>query len=191
MEDRKQVSRARIIESAARLFRRYGYNGVGIDDIMAAANLTRGGFYAHFGSKQDLFAATLMEELELGRRLRDNAETDGQQLAGAARALIEFYLDVGNRKRMPTVCPLISLSSDVSRADAAASAAYTATLRDLVGAIARRVPGSPADANARALAAMALCVGGVVLAQAVDDEELASTLLDACRTRVLAELEAG
>jgi len=188
--DRKQASRARIIESAGRLFRRYGYNGVGIDDIMAAANLTRGGFYAHFTSKQDLFAATLQEELELGRRMRDSGESDGQQLAGAAGALIEFYLDVGNRKRMPMVCPLISLSSDVSRADEAASAAYTATLRDLVGAIARRVPGNPADANARALAAMALCVGGVVLAQAVDDEELAGALLEACRARVLAELEA-
>jgi AcrR family transcriptional regulator len=190
MRDQKARTRERIVQSAGRLFRRYGYNGVGIDDIMAAANLTRGGFYAHFGSKQDLFAATLAAELELTRRLRDSGEPDGEQLSGAARALIEFYLDGRNRKRIPTLCPLVSLSPDVARAGDAAGAAYTATLQDVVAEIARRIPGDPADASARALAAVALCVGGVVLAQAVSDEQLADALLAACRTRVLAELEA-
>ena len=68
--EHKDRTRERVVTAAGRLFRRYGYNGVGIDEIMAAAGLTRGGFYAHFKSKHDLFAAALAEELELARQLR-------------------------------------------------------------------------------------------------------------------------
>ena len=52
---RKQESRARIVDAAARLFRQRGYQGATIDQVMAAAGLTHGGFYAHFASKQALF----------------------------------------------------------------------------------------------------------------------------------------
>ena len=55
--EHKAEVRRRIVECAASLFRRRGYDGVGIDAIMAEAELTRGGFYGHFKSKADLFAA--------------------------------------------------------------------------------------------------------------------------------------
>lgn len=185
----KARTRERIVQSAARLFRRHGYNGVGIDDIMAAAELTRGGFYAHFKSKQDLFATALAEELELAKQLR-RSEPHDEHATGAARPLIEYYLGTANHKRIPALCPLVSLSADVARCGEEASAAYTATLRRMVAEIARRIPGEPADAEGRALAAVALCVGGVVLAHAVSDEQLADALLSACRARALAEVEA-
>src|SRR5258708_40155650 len=38
------------------LFRKHGFNGVGVDDIMKAAGLTHGGFYGHFPSTDDLSA---------------------------------------------------------------------------------------------------------------------------------------
>ena len=185
---KKETTRQRIIENAGRLFRRHGYNGVGIDDIMAAADLTRGGFYAHFASKQELFAATLGRELELTRRLRDSSEPDGQAFVGAAHALIEFYLDRRAGAPVSDICQLVALSADVARATPAAAAAYGAALRDLIAEIARRIPSDLQDADARALAAVALCVGGVVLAHAAGDDPLADRLRDVCRTRVLAEL---
>src|SRR6478609_484564 len=51
-----QANRAHIVETASTLFRERGYDGVGIADLMAAAGLTHGGFYKHFGSKADLMA---------------------------------------------------------------------------------------------------------------------------------------
>jgi len=48
--------RAEIFGHAGRLFRLRGYAGTNIDDIMLAADLTRGAFYAHFKSKDELFA---------------------------------------------------------------------------------------------------------------------------------------
>jgi AcrR family transcriptional regulator len=180
-----------VVECAARLFRRYGYNGVGIDDIMAAANLTRGGFYAHFRSKEDLFAATLAADLVLAKQLRARCEADaGGGASAALRELIDFYLDRDNRTRIPNLCSLVSLSADVGRSGEAARAAYTAALRNMIDELARRIGMAPAEAQTRALTAVALCVGGVVLAQAVNDGQLASALLDACRARALAEVEA-
>src|SRR5258706_9874209 len=50
------ANRDRIVEAAGALFRRHGFDGIGVADIMKAAGLTHGGFYGHFASKQDLAA---------------------------------------------------------------------------------------------------------------------------------------
>jgi TetR/AcrR family transcriptional repressor of nem operon len=44
-------NRKRIVDTASRLFREKGFDGVGLDAIMKDAGLTHGGFYGHFGSK--------------------------------------------------------------------------------------------------------------------------------------------
>jgi len=48
--------RERIVQVASTLFRKHGFNGIGVADIMKAAGLTHGGFYGHFASKDDLAA---------------------------------------------------------------------------------------------------------------------------------------
>src|SRR5882672_2505623 len=50
------ANRDRIVEAAGALFRRHGFDGIGVADIMKAAGLTHGGFYGHFASKEDLAA---------------------------------------------------------------------------------------------------------------------------------------
>src|SRR6516162_2355022 len=50
------ANRERIIEAAGELFRSKGFSGIGVADIMKAAELTHGGFYGHFASKDDLIA---------------------------------------------------------------------------------------------------------------------------------------
>jgi TetR/AcrR family transcriptional repressor of nem operon len=59
-------NRERIVETAARLFREEGFDGVGLDAIMSAAGLTHGGFYGHFGSKDDLAAEAVTRALQHG-----------------------------------------------------------------------------------------------------------------------------
>src|SRR5258708_9157463 len=49
-------SHERIIDAAGALFREKGFDGIGVADIMKAAQLTHGGFYGHFASKDDLVA---------------------------------------------------------------------------------------------------------------------------------------
>ena len=49
-------TRQRILQAAAARFRRQGYVETSVNQVMRDAGLTHGGFYAHFPSKEDLFA---------------------------------------------------------------------------------------------------------------------------------------
>jgi AcrR family transcriptional regulator len=51
--------RARIVQSARRLFNRHGFDSVSINRIMAGAGLTHGGFYSYFKSKNELYTEVL------------------------------------------------------------------------------------------------------------------------------------
>jgi len=55
----RQETKAKIVLSARRLFNRFGFDGVSIQQIMADAGLTHGGFYKHFASKSDLYAEVM------------------------------------------------------------------------------------------------------------------------------------
>ncbi len=49
-------NRERVVAAAGELFREKGFSGVSVADIMKAADLTHGGFYGQFDSKDDLVA---------------------------------------------------------------------------------------------------------------------------------------
>ncbi|HEB87981.1 MAG TPA: TetR/AcrR family transcriptional regulator [Deltaproteobacteria bacterium] len=177
--EHKKRSRRRILRRAAALFRRHGYAGVGIDRVMAAANLTRGAFYAHFPSKAALFAEVLAEESDFVRRLRS---------ASDAREVISVYLDPDNREKVARGCTLATLTNEVPRRDAAARRAYAAQIESLASEFERHLPLADPDRRARALEAVALCVGGIGIARAAGDEELAREVLGVCRERAIAAI---
>ena len=60
-EDHKAQTHQRIIEEAARLFRRDGVGATGLQPLMKTLGLTHGGFYAHFKSKDELVETALRE----------------------------------------------------------------------------------------------------------------------------------
>jgi len=62
-----QENRKHIVETAATLFRKHGFDGVGVADLMAAAGFTHGGFYKHFNSKADLMAEASAIDLDISR----------------------------------------------------------------------------------------------------------------------------
>ena len=57
--EHKEQTRARIVECARRMFNRHGFEAVSIDQIMASAGLTRGGFYHHFANKEALYSEAI------------------------------------------------------------------------------------------------------------------------------------
>lgn len=187
--EHKDRTRARILEQAAAAFRREGYRGVGIDRIMAAARLTRGGFYAHFRSKAALFAAVLGLEADFVRRLR---QARGDAPAGspaAAGAVIRGYLAPENREGVAAGCTLATLTNDAARADDAARTAYASLVEDLTRELEKHVHPRDTAARANALEAVALCVGGIGLARGIGEEALAREVLEVCTERACAALE--
>lgn len=185
--EHREKQRQKIIRQAARLFRRFGYAGVGIDKIMAAARLTRGGFYGYFRSKADLFAAVMRDEHEFNTRMQARRGRTPEDLNREAMEVVGGYLEPKNRSGVGNGCPMASLSVDVARAPKSVRAAYTEKLKELAGEFADGLPSRAYD-DPRALRSIALAVGGLILSRAVDDPELADGISAACRDGVAAEL---
>jgi AcrR family transcriptional regulator len=185
--DHKVRTRERILAQAGRLFRRSGYDGVGVEGLMAAARLTRGGFYGYFRSKAALFAEVIGREPDFVRRMRARTGRSPAQLTAEALEIVAGYLAPENRERVGRGCPMASLSADVARAGPGARAAYEGTVRDLMEEFLRGMPAAP-DRERRALATIVLCVGGLVVSRAVSDAALAARIAEACRANVAEQL---
>lgn len=186
-KEHSAATREKILDSAAKLFRSRGYDAASIDDIMAGAGLTRGGFYQHFGSKQALFAAYVGRELDFGRQVRAARERDPDGPLGGAGEAIAFYLTPGNRSRIAKGCTIVANAADVARSGRTARRSFTRAFRDLQDEFASLAE-ETGEAESRGLAALATSVGGVVLARALEDETLVASLLEACRDAVAREL---
>ena len=169
---RKARTRAEIFDHAARLFRLRGYGGTNIDDIMLAAGLTRGAFYAHFKSKDDLFAEVIRAGHGLLARTR----------AAGPEAAIDAYLAKDDLAANALACTLAALPSDVARAPLPARLAYANALHGLIGELARN---RPRKLDADATAAAILAVGAVSLARASGDTRLSDWLLRCARRAAL------
>jgi TetR/AcrR family transcriptional repressor of nem operon len=165
--------RAEIFQHAARLFRLRGYTGTNIDDIMLAAGLTRGAFYAHFKSKDDLFA----EVIGAGHGLLVRMRAGG----GKVRDVLDGYLAKEGFSATLRDCTLAALAGDVARAPLAAQLAYANVLHGLIGEMAR---GRGRKLDADSTAAVILAVGGLGLAQASGDRRLSDWLLRCARRAV-------
>ena len=78
-------NKTRVVETAARLFREKGFDGISVAELMHAAGMTHGGFYNHFGSKQDLEAAACAHVFEksVARDRGDRRDRRAADRAGA------------------------------------------------------------------------------------------------------------
>jgi TetR/AcrR family transcriptional regulator, transcriptional repressor for nem operon len=183
--EHKEKTRARILACAAKLFRRLGYHGAGVDKVMEEAGLTAGGFYAHFDSKQALLAEAI-EHVGAESGERRAAWTGQRNGRDWAQAFLGGYFSKDHRLQIEEGCPLAALISDVSRADDAVKANFEALVRELESGLASHVERcGPADAKERALAAVALCVGGLGLARSVQDEAFAERIMQSCRKHAM------
>lgn len=162
---RKAAIRVEIVEHAARLFRLRGHAGTNIDDIMLAAALTRGAFYAHFSSKDALFA----EIVRMGHGL-----LPGLRAAEKPSSVLDEYLDKENLAATVQGCALAALAGDVARAPLAARLAYANVLHGVIAELAR---GKKRSLDADATAVAILAVGAVTLARASGDTRLSDWLL--------------
>jgi AcrR family transcriptional regulator len=92
---RSEATRERLVAAARKLFAERGYAGVGTEEIVQAAGVTRGALYHHFRDKADLFAAVLeVVEAETMRRISAAALSAGAEPIEALRAGTRTFLEV-------------------------------------------------------------------------------------------------
>ena len=185
----KARTRTRILRVAGRRFREKGYLGAGVDDVMREAGLTAGGFYAHFASKQALLGEVLAHSLQ---ETRDRLLVGLEDMRGAAwlREIARRYLSRAHRDEAAEGCALPSLSAEVARMGEGARKTFETHLRVLLAEVEGRMPETPTLApRDRALAALALFAGSLMLSRAVADRSLSDRILLASRRLAMAGLE--
>jgi TetR/AcrR family transcriptional repressor of nem operon len=183
-----QANRATIEAASSRLFREQGFKAVSVNDLMAAAGLTHGGFYGHFASK-DALMAIACDQAFAESAARWTARADGAAAAAAGDAaaaqaafddLVAGYLSPASRANAGSGCPATALAADVAReaAGAPVRAAYTAGIKQLLAQLARISEGADARArDERAMLSLATLVGALTLARATDGDPVADAIV--------------
>jgi TetR/AcrR family transcriptional repressor of nem operon len=174
----------KILESARRLFNRKGYSGVSIEEIMSNAGLTHGGFYRHFTGKDELYAAAVRQCLckkapaVWQKRRKPSAVTKTH-----AQRIVDAYFSRAHFDDHEGCCPLLGTASDVERAGEAVKAAYQEVVGQMVKVFEDHL--DEPRMHDRALALVALCVGGMVLARNVGDPGLGDDFRHSAHAEVL------
>jgi AcrR family transcriptional regulator len=176
---KKQQTRRRMIDAASQNFRSKGYAGVGVDGIAKDAGVTSGAFYAHFGSKDGAFSATL----DAGLDEVIEAIPEFQRTAGSEwiRTFVDYYIGKRHRDDLAHGCAMTTLSPEVVRAGPEMRAAYEAKMKKIADLVANGLEGSSKEeCRSRAWALLGTLIGGLTMARAVKTrkatEEIASAI---------------
>ena len=179
--ERKQETRDRIVRAASRRFRDKGEKRVAIADLMREIKLTHGGFYRHFGSKQDLFAEGIAKGLEeCAVKLARHAEKarPGSEL----RTIIETYLSMEHCSRPADGCPVAALASEVARQPRVVRFRFEQAIGDYMKLLGRFLPGTTEGERQRNFMVLFPGMAGALsVARAVADEGLRQRILQAAR----------
>lgn len=185
---RKSETRDRILKSAVRITRSEGLRAASVPRVMHGVGLTVGGFYAHFESKAALDVEILRATLGAapGRwlgGLEDSAGLDWVQRA------VRRYLSAVHRDHAEG-CAFPAVMSEITKAPAEVRQAFVDAFEQHVRAFDAHVPPvSGITSRDRALATMALTIGGLLLARATQGHAVSEELLAACRKWALPELD--
>jgi TetR/AcrR family transcriptional regulator, transcriptional repressor for nem operon len=173
----KAATRQRIIEVASERFRKDGVAAVGIAGVMADAGLTHGGFYAHFGSKEDLVREAMVAAFESTNARPQSALKPGEN---ALERRIRGYLRPAHRDTPERGCAAAALVAEVARHDPATREAFTGELEGIVGRIAEQLPDGVAEAarKSTAIGIFGVMLGALQLSRAVADPALSDAILE-------------
>jgi len=114
--EHKLETHQKIVRDASRRVRAEGLSGAAVSAVMKDAGLTHGGFYKHFGSKDDL----LLESIREGFREIEDALAHAAELSPSGeawKAIVKTYLSLDLCEYPERGCPLASLGPELARAD--------------------------------------------------------------------------
>lgn len=170
----------KIVKDASQRVRADGLNGAAVNAIMRDAGLTHGGFYKHFGSKDELLRESLRDAF---RDITDQLVRAAEQSHSepAWKAIVKAYLSVEYCAHPERGCPLTALAPELARVDATMRGRV---FREMVNYRDRMLPFMPgrrtADKERAFFVIFSAMVGAVAIARllperAIQEKVLAST----------------
>jgi TetR/AcrR family transcriptional regulator, transcriptional repressor for nem operon len=155
----------RIVKEASRLFRKRGFENVTVGEVMKAAGLTHGAFYAHFGSKLELEEAAVAygQGISVERARSHGATKKGR------KAYAERYLSLRHRDNPGDGCTMAALAQEAARSTPELKTAFERGLEEILSA--------GGAERSEAIFQTAAILGGVVLARAVQNPQFSEEIL--------------
>src|SRR5271154_4159410 len=180
----KAETHTRIVKVAAKRFRERGLEGIGVADVMQEAGVTVGGFYKHFGSRDELVVealATAFEDLDVW-------EEHTPDMAH----LLQSYLTEAHRDAPGTGCAMGALLGDMTRGSKSVRALYTERVKRSLAFCSALVPLSQrGDKRGRALLILSALLGAINLSRAVSDPHLSREILHGVRDQLISLVKPG
>lgn len=104
-----------IIQESLKLFSLKGFLSTGVNDILLAANTSKGGFYNHFSSKEDLFYIVLAEAQRIWREKTLYGLDEIESPIGKIEQFLENYRDryLKDDEHFPGGCIFITFSVEL------------------------------------------------------------------------------
>jgi TetR/AcrR family transcriptional repressor of nem operon len=184
--EHKAASHERIVETAAARIRESGTEQPGVAEIMRAAGLTHGGFYKHFGSRDEL----IVEAVE---HAMTETESRVHELTAAAEdplaAWADTYLTIAHRDDPATGCAVAALGTDMPRVGGPAQEAYRAQVDRYLAHHQQLLEGDDETTRHRATVTLSAMVGALMIARALGptprSDEILREVREAVRERRL------
>ncbi|OHV43383.1 TetR/AcrR family transcriptional regulator [Pseudofrankia sp. BMG5.36] len=182
------ATRAQIVAAADRLFYEHGFEHTSFATIAGALQISRGNFYHHFKTKDDILSAVIEERLAATRRMLQQWDAEAPEPAGRIRQFIRIVLTNG-QDIQNYGCPVGTLTAELAKlghpCHRDATALFTlfrAWLREQFVEL-----GHQTDADALAMHVLAFSQGVATLSHAFRDDEFVhrevnrlEAWLDAC-----------
>ena len=167
----EMTTRDHIVEAADELFYQRGYEHTSFSDVAAVVQISRGNFYYHFKTKDEILDAVIQLRLDNTRKMLEKWEAEGETPIDRIRSYI--HIVITNRAKIERFgCPVGTLCTELAKLNLA-SQADANELFTLFRTWLRRqfeLLGRKADADRLAMHVLAWSQGVATLANAFRDE---------------------
>ena len=183
--DHKARTHRRIVRNASRQLRAKGLNGPAVATLMKASGLTHGGFYRHFGNRDDLLVEAIEQSLQELRVTLVAAAKEAKPGEGW-KAMVRSYLSLERCDRVEEGCPIAALAPDMARTRPALKHRFSSAILKLRQELLPFMPGPNREKKAaNFLAIFSSMVGAISIARTMPDPSVRQAILNTVRDRLL------
>ena len=184
----KSETHAKLVRLAGRVLREKGPEKLAVAELMQAAGLTHGGFYAHFKSKDALLVEALEGVFEESKR-RFQGVPNGLPPRDALARYIDLYVSPAHRDNRSRECPIVALNSDLPRQSKEFRATFDSGLRALLNRLTDLIKAADInDSEALAASVQSAMAGAVAVSRTVSDRRFSDELLKSAGASIKARL---
>jgi TetR/AcrR family transcriptional regulator, transcriptional repressor for nem operon len=175
----------KIVKDASQRVRAEGLNGAAVAAVMRDTGLTHGGFYKHFGSKDDLLMESLSEAFrEMGDVLVHAAEQSPHEVAW--KAIVKAYLSPEHCEHPERGCPVAALAPELTRVDKGMKRRIVAELATYKSRMLPFMPGrGTADKQRAFFVVFSTIIGAIEIARILPDPAMREKVLASARDFLL------